>query len=58
MCGGGDANLLAYEKGDTIRCTESAGKSPRIGKVDEQHVLWGLAVIWEDGTRQWLSYDR
>ena len=58
MCGGGDSNFLPYERGDTIRCTEAAGAAPRVGKVDEQNVDCGIAVVWENGKRSWYPYER
>ena len=59
MCGGGrDSYFLPYETGDTVRCTEAAGNAPRFGRVEEQHIDFGIAVVWEDGTRTWYPYDR
>ena len=41
-----------------MRCTEAAGHAPRIGRVEEQHIDYGIAVVWENGKRTWYHYDR
>ena len=71
-CSAASGDFLPYVSGDIVRCVEGAGHakeqcvegvcgprcSPRIGRVQEQCVSWGLAVVWEDGSRQWFSYDK
>ena len=62
MCGacsqGRPESLVSWDAGDVVEVIDASGVPPRVGRVEGKDREWGVAVIWEDGSRTWFAFDR
>lgn len=49
--------MVSYREGDVVNVVKSTGETPHHGVVDALDNAWGVAVVFEDGSREWFAYE-